>query len=190
MRRILIAVLLALTACDAPENQLRQVTIESPEALGLSLREVPASALRSVGLAYGLSEIKAGSLAHMAIWRDGKRQTLELRVGEIAPEPAVAARQAPAKQEDPRLGMAVRELMPAERKNLGVDYGLVVVDVAQRSGPGSTILPGDVIVGVNQSRFASKQEFEKLINTRRKGEMVALLVRRGEVSLYVPVELG
>ena len=131
-----------------------------------------------------------GSLAHMAIWRDGKRQTLELRVGEIAPEPAVAARQAPAKQEDPRLGMAVRELMPAERKNLGVDYGLVVVDVAQRSGPGSTILPGDVIVGVNQSRFASKQEFEKLINTHRKGDMVALLVRRGEISLYVPVELG
>ena len=133
---------------------------------------------------------KPGSLAHLAVWRDGKRQTLELRVGEIAPEPVVAARQAPAKQEDARLGMAVRELMPAERKTLGVDYGLVVVDVAQRPGPGSTILPGDVIVGVNQSRFASKQEFEKLINTHRKGDMVALLVRRGEVSLYVPVELG
>jgi serine protease Do len=133
---------------------------------------------------------RPGSLAHLALWRDGKRQTLELRVGEIAPEPVVAARQAPAKQEDARLGMAVRELMPAERKTLGVDYGLVVVDIAQRPGPGSTILPGDVIVGVNQSRFASKQEFEKLINTHRKGDMVALLVRRGEVSLYVPVELG
>jgi serine protease Do len=134
---------------------------------------------------------KPGSLAHVALWRDGQRQTLELRVGEIAPEPAVAAaRQAPAKQEDARLGMAVRELMPAERKTLGVDYGLVVVDVAQRSGPGSTILPGDVIVGVNQSRFANKQEFEKLIGTHRKGDMVALLVRRGEISLYVPVELG
>jgi serine protease Do len=86
--------------------------------------------------------------------------------------------------------MAVRELMPAERKALGVDYGLVVVEVAQRSGPGSTMLPGDVIVGVNQSRFASKQEFEKLIGTHGKGDMVALLVRRGELSLYVPVELG
>jgi serine protease Do len=133
---------------------------------------------------------KPGSLAHLAVWRDGKRQRVELRVGEIAPEPAVAARQAPAKQEDARLGMAVRELMPAERKMLGVDYGLVVVDVAQRSGPGSTILPGDVIVGVNQSRFASKHEFEKLLNGHRRGDMVALLVRRGEISLYVPVELG
>jgi len=73
MRRILMAVLLALGACDAPESQLRQVTIESPAALGLSLREVPASALRSVGLAYGLSVIKAGSLAERA----------GLRVGDI-----------------------------------------------------------------------------------------------------------
>ena len=133
---------------------------------------------------------KPGSLAHAAVWRNGKRQTLELRVGEIAPEPVALTKQAPAKEEDPRLGVAVRELMPAERKSLGLDYGLVVVDVAQRTGPGSTILPGDVIVGVNQSRFASKQEFEKLIGSHRKGDMVALLVRRGEVSLYVPIELG
>jgi serine protease Do len=133
---------------------------------------------------------KPGSLAHAAIWRSGKRQTLELRVGEIAPEPAALTKQAPAKEEDPRLGMAVRELMPAERKSLGVDYGLVVVDVAQRTGPGSTLLPGDVIVAVNQSRFGNKQEFEKLIGAHRKGDMVALLVRRGEVSLYVPIELG
>ena len=134
---------------------------------------------------------KPGSLAHMAIWRDGKRQAVALRVGEIAPETtAAAARQAPAKQDDARLGLALRELMPAERKTLGVDYGLVVVDVAQRPGPGSTVLPGDVIVGVNQRSFSNKQEFEKLIGAHPKGDMVALLVRRGEVSLYVPVELG
>jgi serine protease Do len=126
----------------------------------------------------------------MAVWRDGQRQTLELRVGEIAPEAAAVAKQAPAKQEDARLGMAVRELMPAERKLIGEDYGLVVVEVAQRPGPGSSMLPGDVIVGVNQSRFKSRQEFEKLIGAHRKGDMVALLVRRGEVSLYVPVEIG
>ena len=73
MRRIFVAVVLALAACDAPESQLRQVTIESPESLGLSLREVPSSALRAIGLAYGLSVVKAGSLAERA----------GLRVGDI-----------------------------------------------------------------------------------------------------------
>jgi serine protease Do len=52
------------------------------------------------------------------------------------------------------------------------------------------ILPGDVIVGVNQSRFRSRQEFEQLLAGHRKGDLVALLVRRGEAALYVPVELG
>jgi serine protease Do len=133
---------------------------------------------------------KPGSLAHMTLWRDGKPRTLELRVGEVLAEAAAAAREAPAKKEAPRLGMAVRELTPAERSAMGVDYGLLVVDVAQRSGPGATMLPGDVIVGVNQSRFASKQEFEKLLARHRKGDMVALFVRRGDNALYVPVELG
>ncbi len=134
---------------------------------------------------------KPGSLAHMTLWREGKRQTIALRVGEVPQEDAAAAtKQEPAKQEDVRLGMAMRELTPNERKVLGVEYGLVVVDVAERSGPGNTILPGDVIVGVNQRPFSSKEEFEQLIGARKKGEMVALLVRRGEISLYVPVEVG
>ena len=131
-----------------------------------------------------------GSLAHMGIWREGKRRTVELRVGEVRVEPAAAGREAPAKQEDARLGMAVRELTSAERGALDLDYGLMVVDVAQRSGPGSAILPGDVIVGVNQRHFASRQEFERLLAAHPKGGMVALLVRRGEASLYVPLELG
>ncbi|MBW8906558.1 MAG: Do family serine endopeptidase [Betaproteobacteria bacterium] len=131
-----------------------------------------------------------GSLAHLGIWREGKKQTLELRVGEVPAERGAIARQAPPEQKDARLGMAVRELMPGERTALGVDYGLVVVEVASRAGPGSSLQPGDVIVGVNQRPFASRQEFEKLLAGRRKGEMVALLVRRGEAALYVPVELG
>ena len=71
MRAFLIAVVLAVAACDAPESQLRQVTIESPESLGLSLREVPSPVLRSLGLGYGLSVVKAGSLAERAGLRIG-----------------------------------------------------------------------------------------------------------------------
>src|SRR5438105_5581697 len=73
MKAIVLAALLALAACDAPRPQLRQVTIESPPALGLSLRELPASALRESGLPYGLAVVKAGSLAERA----------GLRVGDI-----------------------------------------------------------------------------------------------------------
>jgi serine protease Do len=134
---------------------------------------------------------KPGSLAHMAIWREGKRQTLQLRVGEVPVEAAkVESGKAPVKEEQARLGVAVRELTSAETKALGVEYGLLVLEVASRPGPGSNILPGDVIVGVNQKRFSNRQEFESLIAAQKKGDMVALFVRRGEMSLYVPLEVG
>ena len=74
MKRWCIAAILALlAACDAAPPQLRQVTIESPESLGLSLREVPDTALRSMGLSYGLAVVRAGTLAE----RSG------LRVGDV-----------------------------------------------------------------------------------------------------------
>ena len=74
MKRWCIAAILALlAACDESPPQLRQVTIESPESLGLSLREVPEPALRAMGLSYGLTVVRAGSLAE----RSG------LRVGDV-----------------------------------------------------------------------------------------------------------
>jgi serine protease Do len=133
---------------------------------------------------------KPGSLAHMAIWRDGQRETVALRVGEVPVEGVVADKSAPTSEDHARLGVAVRELTAAERQTLGVDYGLFVLEVTSRPGPGSTILPGDVIVGVNQKRFSSRQQFEQLIAAQKKGDMVALFVRRGELSLYVPLEVG
>ena len=133
---------------------------------------------------------KPGGLAHITVWREGRRQTFPLRVGEVPQEAIGTVKQEPPKQESAQLGMSMRDLTPSERKLLGIDYGLMVVDIAERPGPGNTILPGDVIVGVNQRPFRSRQEFEELVRSHKKGDMVALLVRRGEVSLYVPVEIG
>ena len=59
--------------------------------------------------------------------------------------------------------------------------------VADRS---TRVQPGDVILAVNQERFRSLDEFKKLIAQRKKGESVALLVRRGDSALYIPMELG
>jgi len=74
MRALLAALLLILVgACDGPEAPLRTVSIESPPAFGLSLRELPGEVLRARGLAYGLAVVKAGQVAERA----------GLRVGDI-----------------------------------------------------------------------------------------------------------
>jgi S1-C subfamily serine protease len=65
-RAVLFALALALAACDSAQEPMRQVTIETPGALGLSLQELPAQALRASGLSYGLSIVSAGQLARKA----------------------------------------------------------------------------------------------------------------------------
>jgi len=70
---LLLPLLLALCACGESQAPLRQVSIESPEALSLSLREVPPAALRAMGLSYGLTVVAVGMVAR----RSG------LRVGDV-----------------------------------------------------------------------------------------------------------
>jgi membrane-associated protease RseP (regulator of RpoE activity) len=71
MRLAIALLVLALGACAESPPPLRQVTIESPEALRLSLRELPAPALEAMGLSYGLAVVKAGAFAQRAGLRVG-----------------------------------------------------------------------------------------------------------------------
>jgi serine protease Do len=131
-----------------------------------------------------------GEKAQLELWRNGKREQVSVAVGEFPSEPRTASRDAPQKPASNELGLAVRELPPEARKQLGVDYALVVEDVTGGPAARSPIQPGDVILAVNQDRFSSIEEFNKLVGQRKKGERIALLVRRGDASLYVPMELG
>ena len=133
---------------------------------------------------------RPGDKAEAEVWRAGKRERVALTVGEIPDEVAAKPRQ-PEKKDTAQtgLGLAVRSLSPEERKAVGVDYGLVVEDVTSGAAA-SPIQPGDVILAVGQDRFRSLEEFNKLVSRRKKGESVALLVRRGDSAIYVPIEVG
>jgi serine protease Do len=139
-----------------------------------------------------VASTKPGEKASLDVFRNGKRERVSVTVGESPNETTASAGAKPeAKPAAETLGLAVSELPPEGRKALGVDYGLVVQDVAP-NGPAarSPLQPGDVIVAVGQERFKSVDEFKKLVEKHKKGDSVALLVRRGEGALYVPLEVG
>ena len=125
--------------------------------------------------------------------REGKRQTLTATIAEAPAVTASAAGTAPPSKEGAipsRLGISVRELTPQERQKAGVEYGVVVLDVQAEGIGAGRVRPGDIIVAVNQTRFKSVEEFQKLIGAQQKGATVALLVKRGDTSLFVPMEVG
>ena len=130
---------------------------------------------------------KPGQSATLRIWREGKAEDVKFTAAELVSE-AKAAKPAPKKETKPnRLGLVVSEIPAPQRRALGIDYGLVV----EQADSGKTQLrPGDVIVAVGRHTFKSLEEFEKLIESQKQGESVALLVRRGEATVYVPVEVG
>ncbi|HWM44051.1 MAG TPA: PDZ domain-containing protein [Burkholderiales bacterium] len=71
MRRLILLLLAFFAACSpAPDGGLRLVTIDNPDT-GLSLRELPAPTLKSIGLPYGLAVVRAGTLAERAGLRIG-----------------------------------------------------------------------------------------------------------------------
>jgi serine protease Do len=139
-----------------------------------------------------VAQAKPGTEIEVEVWRDGASRTIKTTVG-AAPAPPEAERAAakggPGQQESGRLGLLVRELPPPARRALGVDYGLVVEGV-QAHNADAPLQPGDVIVGVNNQRFKSLEDFNHHVEKVAPGDTVALLVRRGEASLYVPVTVA
>jgi S1-C subfamily serine protease len=71
MRVLVLILLLALAACDAPDEHFKLITVDSPDNLGMSLRELPKATLDSIGLGYGLAVIKLGTAAERAGLRLG-----------------------------------------------------------------------------------------------------------------------
>lgn len=71
MRALALVLVLALGACDAPQEQLALATVDAQDGLGMSLRELPRATLSSIGLGYGLAVVRIGAAAERAGLRLG-----------------------------------------------------------------------------------------------------------------------
>src|SRR4051812_36989721 len=132
-----------------------------------------------------VANTKPGSKAAVEVWRNGKKQSLALTVGEL--KNAQSAKSEQSGEEHGKLGLAVRPLTPDERKQLDGVQGLVV---QQASGPAARagIRQGDVITAVNGTPVKSVDDLRRAAD-KAKGT-VALLVKRGEASIFLPIEIG
>jgi serine protease Do len=135
---------------------------------------------RMVGMA------KPGTKIPLQVWRKGKIQSLSVMLGELPAENQQAGVSGKAFS---RGGVALSELKVEQRRALGLDHGLLVEDAtgdAARAG----IRTGDVILAVNNSKVATVEAFRKAIAAVPVGKSAAILVRRGEGSLYVPLKIS
>jgi serine protease Do len=135
---------------------------------------------RLVGMA------KPGTKIPLDVWRKGKTQTLSVALGELPAEEDAATK---SSRSYSRGGLALSELNADQRRELKLDHGLLVESVtgdAARAG----IRVGDVILAVNNGKVATVDAFRKAIAGVSKGKSAAILVRRGDGSLYIPLKMS
>ena len=132
---------------------------------------------------------KPGTAAALEVWRQGASRNLDVTLGEFPAEAAVTARSSATPQPRNRLGLAVSEVPPAQSKSMGVAFG-VVVEAVEGPAEKTQIRRGDVITAVNDTDLTSVQQFNDIISQQKPGQSVALLVRRGDASMFIAVEVG
>jgi serine protease Do len=140
-----------------------------------------------------VAQTKPGSRATVQVWRKGSSRDITLTVGEL-PEERTAARPGRPGSEGrqgntvARLGLTVSELSADQRRELNVNGGLLVED-AQGPAAKAGIRRGDIILALNNHDIKSVEQLNQLMNQYERSRSVAVLVRRGEGAIYVPIRL-
>jgi len=134
---------------------------------------------------------KPGKEVTAEILRKGVTRNLSIKVGEMPDDKDEITKpsRGPAKAEPNRLGLMLKELNPQQKKKLGGKDGVLVID-AQGSAAQAGIRRGDVITAVNNTEIGSVDQFNKLVDAVASGKTIALLIQRGENTLYVPVKVN
>ncbi|HLY95576.1 MAG TPA: PDZ domain-containing protein, partial [Sideroxyarcus sp.] len=137
---------------------------------------------------------KPGSKVGVQLWRKGSAHDISLVVAEIKDESVIAARGGSrggnegSSESENRLGLIVSELNDQQKAELQVEGGLIVEDM---KGPAarSQLQRGDVILAVGNVEIQSFEQFNDVLKKVPRGRNIALLVRRAEGTVYVPIKM-
>jgi len=143
-------------------------------------------------LSGSIAAMKPGSDANLQVWRQGKQQTIPVKIAELKEQPQSAANMPQGKQggrvteSAAQLGLTVRQLEPQEKEQTQTTGTLVVEDV---TGPAASagVQPGDIILGVNGKRVKTSKELQDA--AKGSGKNVALLIQRDDAQIFVPLRI-
>ena len=147
----------------------------------------------SVDLPRIVAQTKPGSKVTVQLWRKGASKDVTLTVGELSDEKIASRPGKPggggrSANTVAKLGLSVSELTTDQRKELNISGGLLVED-AQGPAAKAGIRRGDVILALNNHDIQSVDQLNQLMSQYERARSVALLVKRGDGAIYVPIRL-
>ena len=115
-----------------------------------------------------VADTPPGQTAKVRLWRDGKEQTLSVKVSKM-PGERVASNEAPAANSG-KLGVVVRPLSAEERSELHAN-GLFVENAGGAAAEAG-LQPGDVILALNDHPVRSARQLSRLVRESPDGEQI------------------
>lgn len=130
-----------------------------------------------------------GETVDLEIARESKkRQTIKIRIAELREEQTATA----VLQEPERLGLTVQDLSPSVRDELGLSEeqgGVIVARIASGSVAEEVgIQQKDIILEVNRQKVPDVLSYHTALQKTTKGEIVLLLIRRGESIFFLTLK--
>ncbi len=146
----------------------------------------------SEDVVYAVRNKIAGDKVDFEIYREGKKMTLEVTLGDVSgvkslgerPSSKRSEKEQPA--ESQRMGITVVPNSEefSEANGLGESGGVVVVSVKRGSrGQRSGLRAGDVILEINRMKINSIEDWERVMNKKTKA--FGFLVSRGGQTLFI-----
>ncbi|WP_435103771.1 DegQ family serine endoprotease [Arhodomonas sp. AD133] len=148
-------------------------------------REVPTSG----ALPPMVGRTGVGETVPVEVIRDGERETLEIRIGELPEEPRTLA--APDGRIE-KLGLAAEPLDEAAREALELGdeiAGVVVTEVEPGPARDAGVKPGDVISRLDRKPVTGVADLRRIVAELDGGRSVPVLVRRGDGPRFLALRI-
>jgi serine protease Do len=141
-------------------------------------------------LQVAVSQIAPGKSISLGIIREGKPQTIDIKVGEFKANSEVADASEAGPSQGGKLGLAVDNITPDVRQQLQLptDVNGVAVESVRPASPAEDagLSPGDVILELNRHPVSSADKFVSEIHSVPAGKDILLLVwSRGNATYRV-----
>ncbi|MCB1919820.1 MAG: DegQ family serine endoprotease [Candidatus Competibacteraceae bacterium] len=133
-----------------------------------------------------VGRIRPGSSAPLTLIREGKEQTLTIKLEELPEDPKLQQTIA-VPPSGGRLGLVVSELAANQQKEGA--KGVLVKEVNEGPAASAGIRSGDIIARLNNVEITDLDQFGKLVKELPTGRPVPILVKRDNGALFLALTI-
>jgi serine protease Do len=141
----------------------------------------------SADLSRTIRSLKPGSKVTLTVWRSGKIRDFPVTIAEFKDEETkVASSKSPGKEpaKVDKLGLAVKEVTPEQKKALKITGG-VAVEAVDGAAQAAGVDTGDVILRVNNTEITGVKSFNEAVAKLDIKKPVALLIKSEDGQRYI-----